>query len=88
MADKDLRAILRPLASLGSLIAVEADNPRARPAHEVARAARRLAMLADEAGGVAAGLRRALALAGARDLVVATGSLAVVAEAREALGLT
>jgi folylpolyglutamate synthase/dihydropteroate synthase len=45
-------------------------------------------MPADEAGGVAAGLRRALAQAGARDLVVVTGSLAVVAEAREELGLT
>jgi dihydrofolate synthase/folylpolyglutamate synthase len=88
MTDKDLRAILRPLASLGRLIAVEAVSPRARPAHEVARAARGLAMPADEAGGVAAGLRRALAQAGARDLVVVTGSLAVVAEAREELGLT
>jgi dihydrofolate synthase/folylpolyglutamate synthase len=80
-ADKDLAAILRPFREAASLRAVELSNPRARPAAEVAAAARSMGIAASEGGSVGRALESALAEAERRDLVVATGSLAVVAEA-------
>jgi dihydrofolate synthase/folylpolyglutamate synthase len=86
-ADKDLAAILRPLRAAASLTAVQVGSPRARPAREVAEAARGLGIAATEGGKVGDTLEAALERAGPRDLVCVTGSLAVVAAAREALGL-
>ena len=86
-ADKNLSAILRPLREAASLTAVQVGSPRARPAREVAGAARRLGIAATEGGKLGEALEAMLAKAGPRDLVCVTGSLAVVAAAREALGL-
>ena len=76
--------LLRPLAD--TITAVCSRHPRAMPAAELAAAL--------QAGGIAARpsalpvadtLRQLLTAAGGNDLVLATGSLAVAAEAREAL---
>jgi dihydrofolate synthase/folylpolyglutamate synthase len=85
-ADKDLGAILRELRDWDTLTAVQADSPRARPAAEVAEAAGRPSLVR-QAASVEEGLTTVISAAGRRDLVCVTGSLAVVAEAREALGL-
>lgn len=83
--DKDLAGILRALAPVSSrVVAVRADHPRARSAEEIAEAARLAGLDAAVAGDVASGLARARSEGG---LVVVCGSLAVVAEARAALGL-
>jgi dihydrofolate synthase/folylpolyglutamate synthase len=87
MADKDLRAILRPFADVQRLTVVRVDQPRARPVCEIVGEARRLGIDAQGAGTVAAGLPEARSRARTGDLVVVTGSLAVVAEARRALSL-
>jgi dihydrofolate synthase/folylpolyglutamate synthase len=86
-ADKDLNAILRALRPADSLTAVEVDSPRARRAADIARAARKLGMPAVEGRDVSSSLETVLAGASRRDLVCVTGSLALVAEARETLGL-
>jgi dihydrofolate synthase/folylpolyglutamate synthase len=86
-ADKDLPAILRPFQGVAHLYATEADHPRARPAAEIVRAARRLGYRASPAGSVPAALEAARAEAGPNDLICLTGSLAVVAAGRETLGL-
>lgn len=90
-ADKDLPAIVAPLAPLvAGAWAVSSGHPRRRAAADVAAAL--------VAAGVwtarvptppttAAALQQALATAGGRDLVCVTGSLFVAAEARAALDL-
>ena len=76
--------LLQPLAD--TIIAVCSRHPRAMPAAELA-AALQAAGIAARTGAlpVADTLRQLLAAAGGNDLVLATGSLAVAAEAREAL---
>jgi dihydrofolate synthase/folylpolyglutamate synthase len=86
-ADKDLGAILRPLRTAHRLTAVQLTSPRARPAQQIAAAARRLGMAAAMSGDVRHALDAVLAEANQRDLVCVTGSLTTVAAAREALGL-
>ena len=69
------------------LFAVQVDNPRARSAQQVARAARRLSFDTQESGLVPAGLQDALSVATPRDLICVTGSLSIAAAARAALSL-
>lgn len=86
--DKDPAAILRPLRPFTErVVAAHACGPRAAASTAVAEAARQVGIAADAALDVATALARARELAQPADLVVVTGSLAVVAEAREALGL-
>ncbi len=84
MRDKDLEGIMRELAPLARrIVAVRAATPRARDPEEITDAARALGLAAEPAPSVALGIARA------RDhgRVVVCGSLAVVGEARAALGL-
>lgn len=82
--DKDLAGILRELAPLARcVVAVRAATPRARPAEEVAALAGEHVADVSVATNVADGIRRARG----QGRVVVCGSLAVVGEARMALGL-
>ena len=88
--DKDIPGIVRALLPLADeVVAVASHSPRAaRPEQILAVVAElRESLPAREAGSVAAALDEALAGAQPDDLVLVTGSLYVVAEAREALGL-
>jgi dihydrofolate synthase / folylpolyglutamate synthase len=84
--DKDIPAIVQGLMPARALIATRAHHPRAADPAAIASA------VDDEIetlieSDVPSALSRARALAGEHVIVVATGSLYVVAEAREALGL-
>lgn len=88
LTDKEpaaLAAALRVVAR--DVVATTARIPRAMPAEVVAEGARAAGLSVETVGGVSAAVVRATALAGPGGLVVVTGSLSVVAEAREALGL-
>ncbi|MBI4493894.1 MAG: bifunctional folylpolyglutamate synthase/dihydrofolate synthase [Chloroflexi bacterium] len=86
-ADKDLAAILAPLAPLASqVIATQAQHPRARPAEDIAQAAKEMGAPSSVAESVAEAIDLAVHAATPEDLVLVTGSLFVVAEAREHLG--
>ncbi|MDO8532009.1 MAG: folylpolyglutamate synthase/dihydrofolate synthase family protein [Dehalococcoidia bacterium] len=89
-ADKDAPGILHELASLGcKLIAVRSRHPRAADPAQLVAEARRLGMEAVSAPTVADGLALARREAQPDDLVCATGSLFVAAEAIEAVcGIT
>ena len=83
--DKDLAGMLGALAPVTRrFVAVRARSPRARDDAEIAAAAREAGIEAEVAGDVAQGLESARRGGG---LVVVCGSLAVVGEARAALGL-
>jgi len=86
--DKDARAILRPLLPLASSVCATqvTDNLRALPAEELAESCRRLGAAAHTADSVADALGQATARAGG-GVVCLTGSLALVGQARDALGL-
>ena len=84
MRDKDLGGILAELAPLATrVVAVRSASPRARPPEEIARVASDLGLVAESVPSVA----EALARLDVRERVVVCGSLAVVGEARAALGL-
>lgn len=89
--DKDVEQMVRVIAPLaGRIIATSSHHPRAAAVERIIEAVRALELPAPEvmrAPGVAEALTLALAAAGDRDVICATGSLYVVAEAREALGL-
>lgn len=88
MAGKDLAALASALAPVTStVIATSARGPRAASPAAVAQAARNAGLVVLERPTVAEALDEAMAIAGPGELLVVTGSLAVVAEAREALGL-
>ncbi len=91
MADKDLAAILRPLLPITDMaIFTQVDHPRAAPGPALAEIATGLAPGAPAVRvvpGVAAAVAAGLALAGPDDLILVTGSLYVVGDARAALGL-
>ena len=88
MADKDSSAFCRALAPVTArVVATQARSPRAAPAATVAGGAGAAGLATEVVADVGAALGRAVALAGAEGVVLVTGSLAVVAEAREALGL-
>ena len=67
------------------VVATAPMTPRAIPAAEVADAARELGLEVEVASSVAEAVSRALAMSGEEDLVLVTGSLYVVGEARAAL---
>ncbi len=79
-------ADLVPLAS--RIFATASRHPRAIPPQQVAEAVRpAVAVPVEEIEDVAAALEQARRVASSADLICVTGSLFVVAEAREALGL-
>jgi dihydrofolate synthase/folylpolyglutamate synthase len=86
MADKDARAVMKPLLPLAS--GVEATRPRGArglaPA-SLARLIRGVPVRAHD--DVAAALAAARRNASAREIICVTGSLALVGEARDVLGL-
>ena len=67
------------------VVATAVDFPRAMPAEEIAEAARSLGVDAEIVRDVPAAVQRAVGLAGEDDLVLVTGSLYVVGEARQGL---
>jgi dihydrofolate synthase / folylpolyglutamate synthase len=85
--DKDARAVLRPLMALSHHIwaTQTADNPRALPADDLARLCRRLGADARAQPSLAHALQQAAD--SPEEIVCVTGSLALVGEARAALGL-
>jgi dihydrofolate synthase/folylpolyglutamate synthase len=83
-AVKEMAEILFPLAE--RVIATQAENPRAATGAEIREAARRVDVEIEEAANVPAALEKARAAAGARGLVVVTGSIYIVGEAMRALG--
>lgn len=87
--DKDARAVLRPLARIASaIVATRSSNPRAAESADMARTAARVTRRRVEiAPDVATALATARERAGAAGLVCVTGSLALVGDARTALGL-
>lgn len=86
-ADKDIPGIVRALLPARHVFAVCARHPRAADAAMIAAEARAAGAQTTIAANVAQALGAALERASGDDVVVATGSLYVVAEAREALGL-
>jgi dihydrofolate synthase / folylpolyglutamate synthase len=86
-ADKDVPGIVAALAPAANVIATRSHNPRAADPEHIAGQARRNGMTAEVAPSVEHALRLATASASPDAVVVVTGSLYVVAEAREALGL-
>ena len=85
--DKDVAGIAEELAALSPrVIAVRSKHPRSASPEVIAAQFARRNMAAETAGSVALALRRALALAGRRDMICLTGSLFVVAEALEETG--
>ena len=88
MRDKAIREIaeiLFPLA--GRVIATRAQNPRSATAEEIHEAASRMSVDIEEAQDVPAALERAGLVAGCGGLVVITGSIYIVGEAMQALGV-
>jgi dihydrofolate synthase/folylpolyglutamate synthase len=88
-ADKDPRAILRPLVAVASAVVTTRSNgPRSVDPGDLARMARRLtARPVEAAPDLAAALSLARVRAGAGGTVCVTGSLALVGDARTVLGL-
>ena len=87
--DKEIAATLRPLLAIASsIIATRARSPRALSAGQLAARCRRAGAAAPRiAPSVEEALAVARALAGRDGIVAVTGSLALVGEARDALGL-
>ena len=85
-ADKDVDGILRALAPSAGLVATQSHQPRALAADELAARSRAAGHTTMVIPHVSDAIQRARAMANAGPVVV-TGSLYVVAEAREALGL-
>lgn len=86
--DKDLAGMLRELAGLNAvLLATASHNPRALDPEAIVEQAGELGIEAHSAGDVRSALDLAKTLVSDDGVVCATGSLYVVAEAREALGL-
>jgi dihydrofolate synthase/folylpolyglutamate synthase len=86
--DKDAAGMLRALATLpAKLIVTASTNPRALTTRELSETAYSLGIAHETAPNVDDALARARELATPNGSVIATGSLHVVAELREALGL-
>jgi len=88
MRDKaiaEIAEILFPLAE--RVIATHADNPRSATSGEVREAAAHISVAIEEAPDVPAALERARMLAGPNGVVVVTGSIYIVGEAMQALGI-
>jgi dihydrofolate synthase/folylpolyglutamate synthase len=88
LRDKEPAAFLRALAPLiDRIVVTQSRSPRAIGARELAEHASANGSVVEVATNVDTAVTRAAELAGAGGLVIVTGSLSVVAEAREALGL-
>jgi dihydrofolate synthase / folylpolyglutamate synthase len=86
--DKDLDGMLTELVPLApAIIATASHNPRAVDPQTIAASARRLALQVQVVPDISDAIHAAQQFAGPDGLVCVTGSLYVVAEAREALGL-
>jgi dihydrofolate synthase/folylpolyglutamate synthase len=86
MDDKDAEGMLDPLLPLAETVfAVSPAMERAMPSSELAALCRQRGAAAVDAGSVADGLIRSGNRAGAPDLVVVTGSLFAVGEARASI---
>lgn len=88
MRDKaigEMAEILFPLAE--RVIATRADNPRSATPDEIREAAARTATDIEDAVDVASALDRARSLAGSAGIVVITGSIYIVGEAMQAMGV-
>ena len=86
LADKGLEGIAQELAKgLSIAVVTRSRHPRSASPATVAAAFRRVGVEAQEADTTGDALEHALGLANQDDLVVVTGSLFVVAEAREAV---
>ncbi len=80
----EMAEILFPIA--GHVIATHANNPRSATPAEIRQAAARVVDEIGEAESVRAALQQAEEVAGAKGLVVVTGSIYIVGEAMRALG--
>ncbi len=88
MSDKDPGSLIGPLAPIArGVVATRSRSARAVEPEALAEAARALGLAATAETTVAAAMERATTVAGPEGLVLVTGSLAIVAEAREWLGL-
>jgi dihydrofolate synthase / folylpolyglutamate synthase len=88
MADKDSTAFARKLAALNAPVIVTASkSPRAASISDVLAGVEAAGLQATPASDVRSALTAASQVAGVQGTVIVTGSLATVAEAREALGL-
>ena len=86
--NKDLDGVVERLASLRpTVLATSHSSPRAFPAGEVAHAARRHELEAEEVPSVPEALASAASRARQDDLILVTGSLYTVADARRALSV-
>ncbi len=86
LADKDVDGVVGTLVPLFSHVAVcRSESPRALAVDDLARRVRQHAMEPSCYDSVARAVRDVVARAGAEDVVVVTGSLTVVAEARREL---
>jgi dihydrofolate synthase/folylpolyglutamate synthase len=87
-AMQEITEILFPIAS--RVIVTHANNPRSASPEEIRRAAARLGDGVDleDASDVVAALDRAKKVAGAKGLVVITGSIYIVGEAMRILGVS
>lgn len=86
--DKDIPGMTEAIAPLAStVIATKSSHPRSAETKMLAAEAKKYVDDVYETDSVGAALRLAIDQAGEDDLVCATGSLFVVAEAREAMGL-
>jgi dihydrofolate synthase/folylpolyglutamate synthase len=89
MRDKAIREIAEILFPLAErVVATRADNPRSANPEEIAEAASRTGTEIEFARDVPSAVRRACALTGNDDgIVVVTGSIYVVGDAMQALGV-
>jgi len=88
MRDKAIREIAEILFPLAErVIATRADNPRSATPEEISEAARRTGAEIEFASNVPSAISKAGLLARAGGIVVVTGSIYVVGEAMQALGV-
>jgi dihydrofolate synthase / folylpolyglutamate synthase len=88
MSDKDYSAFARELVPVADhIIATSSQSPRAATVAEVLAGVESASIPAESATPVSDALAIAIEAAGTNETIIVTGSLATVAEAREALGL-
>jgi len=85
-SDKDIAGMVAELASLSSLVIVtRSRHPRALEPYSLVEELKRRRVRVEVVESVAPAVEHALSIAGPKDLICATGSLFVAAEAREYL---
>ncbi len=88
MRDKAIREIAEILFPMAErVIATRADNPRSATEEEIGEAAARTGAEVEHAPDIPSAINRARAFAGEDGIVVVTGSIYVVGEAMQALGV-